>query len=71
MRYSAGAAGNFLAPMEQLSSNAFKSVIDIDVLGTYNTFKATAAHLVKSAGKHKSDGKTGEGPTSSNLADGC
>jgi len=57
---SAGAAGNFLAPMEQLSPNAFKSVIDIDVLGTYNTFKATSAELVKSAKKHESDGKTGK-----------
>jgi peroxisomal 2,4-dienoyl-CoA reductase len=37
----AGAAGNFLAPMAQLSSNAFKSVMDIDALGSYNTAKAT------------------------------
>lgn len=44
--------------MEQLSANAFKSVIDIDVLGSYNTVKATIPHLVKSASKHKSDGKT-------------
>lgn len=55
---SAGAAGNFLAPINQLSPNAFKSVIDIDVLGSYNTLKATLPALVASAQKHKSDGKT-------------
>lgn len=55
---SAGAAGNFLAPITQLSTNAFKSVMDIDVLGSYNTLKATLPHLVTSAGQHKSDGKT-------------
>ena len=32
--------------------------MDIDVLGSYNTVKATLPHLVTSAGKHKSDGKT-------------
>ena len=55
---SAGAAGNFLASINQLSTNAFKSVMDIDVLGSYNTVKATLPHLVTSAGKHKSDGTT-------------
>ncbi|KAL2055601.1 hypothetical protein ABVK25_003843 [Lepraria finkii] len=54
----AGAAGNFLAPINQLSTNAFKSVMDIDVLGSYNTIKATLPHLVKSAGNHRNDGKT-------------
>jgi 2,4-dienoyl-CoA reductase [(3E)-enoyl-CoA-producing], peroxisomal len=44
--------------MEQLSANAFKSVIDIDVLGTYNTMKAALPHIVKSASKHKTDGRT-------------
>ncbi|KAL6702525.1 peroxisomal 2 4-dienoyl-CoA reductase sps19 [Coniothyrium glycines] len=54
----AGAAGNFLAPIDQLSPNAMKSVIDIDVLGSYNTVKATLPHLVASAQKHTTDGKT-------------
>ncbi|KAL8753655.1 MAG: hypothetical protein Q9199_004902 [Rusavskia elegans] len=54
----AGAAGNFLATINQISPNAFKSVIDIDVLGSYNTLKATLPALVASAQKHKSDGKT-------------
>lgn len=47
----AGAAGNFLAPMSQLSANAFKSVMDIDVLGSYNTAKATLPYLLESAKK--------------------
>jgi len=46
---SAGAAGNFLAPIIGVSPNAFKSVIDIDVLGSYNTLRATIPHLIKSA----------------------
>ena len=45
----AGAAGNFLSPLTQLSPNAFKSVIDIDVLGSYNTVKAVLPYLLQSA----------------------
>ncbi|KAI9737806.1 MAG: hypothetical protein M1834_009175 [Cirrosporium novae-zelandiae] len=44
----AGAAGNFLSPLSGLSANAFKSVIDIDLLGSFNTFKATIPHLLHS-----------------------
>ncbi|KAF4313192.1 putative sporulation protein sps19 [Botryosphaeria dothidea] len=54
----AGAAGNFLAPISQLSPNAMKSVIDIDVLGSYNTVKATLPYLLESAAKHRTDGTT-------------
>lgn len=54
----AGAAGNFLASIDQISPNALKSVIDIDVLGSYNTVKATLPYLKESAAKHKTDGKT-------------
>jgi NAD(P)-dependent dehydrogenase (short-subunit alcohol dehydrogenase family) len=36
----AGAAGNFMAPAVAISPNGFKTVIDIDLLGTYNVFKA-------------------------------
>jgi hypothetical protein len=57
---SAGAAGNFLASINQLSINAFKAVMDIDILGSYNTLKATLPYLVESAAKNKSDGKTRE-----------
>ncbi|EOQ99598.1 Peroxisomal 2,4-dienoyl-CoA reductase SPS19 [Wallemia ichthyophaga EXF-994] len=47
-----GAAGNFLAPISAMSSNAFKAVIDIDLFGTYNTIKATIDHLRKSRGAY-------------------
>ncbi|KAK7902610.1 peroxisomal 2 4-dienoyl-CoA reductase sps19 [Exophiala xenobiotica] len=50
----AGAAGNFLAPLSQLSPNAFKSVMDIDILGSYNVTKLALPHLVASAKKHNS-----------------
>ena len=42
-----GAAGNFLAPGAKMSANAFKSVIDIDLLGTFNVLRAAHAHLRK------------------------
>ena len=57
---SAGAAGNFLASIMQLSTNAFKSVMDIDVLGSYNTVKATLPYLSESAAKYKTDGKNSQ-----------
>ena len=36
----AGAAGNFFAPAVGISPNGFKSVVDIDLLGTFHVFKA-------------------------------
>jgi hypothetical protein len=45
----AGQAGNFVAGAAQMSANAFKSVVDIDLLGTFNIFRATA-HQVKKPG---------------------
>lgn len=46
----AGAAGNFLSDFNHLSSNAFKSVVSIDLLGSFNTVKATFEQLKKSKG---------------------
>lgn len=46
----AGAAGNFISDFNHLSSNAFKSVISIDLLGSYNTVKATFDQLKKNKG---------------------
>ena len=40
-----GAAGNFPAPALGMSANGFKSVIDIDLLGTFNTCRAAFKHL--------------------------
>lgn len=45
-----GAAGNFLCPTEKLSPNGFKTVIDIDLLGTFNMAKAALEALKKSRG---------------------
>ncbi|GAB4813304.1 hypothetical protein N2152v2_000350 [Parachlorella kessleri] len=42
------AAGNFLSPAEQLSSNGFRTVIDIDTIGTFNMSRAAFAELKKS-----------------------
>ena len=42
--------------MAQLSANAFKTVIDIDVLGSYNTAKVCIPHLLKSVQKYNSEG---------------
>ncbi|OPG72102.1 short-chain dehydrogenase [Pseudomonas ogarae] len=36
----AGAAGNFVAEAGTMSAKAFRTVIEIDLLGTYNTFRA-------------------------------
>lgn len=35
-----GAAGNFLAPAIGMSANAFRTVVDIDLNGTFNVFRA-------------------------------
>ena len=42
-----GAAGNFPAPVLGMSANGFKAVIDIDLLGTFNTCRAAYVHLRK------------------------
>jgi peroxisomal 2,4-dienoyl-CoA reductase len=46
-----GAAGNFLAPATKLSSNAFKTVLDIDTVGTFNASKlAHEKYMQKNGG---------------------
>ena len=42
-----GAAGNFLSPVVGLSPNGFKTVVDIDLIGTYNVFHASWEYLAK------------------------
>ena len=42
-----GAAGNFPAPMLGMSANAFKTVVDIDLLGTFNVLRAAFEFLRK------------------------
>src|SRR6266404_478680 len=41
------AAGNFPASAIGMSANGFKAVVDIDLLGTFNTSRAAYAHLRK------------------------
>ena len=45
-----GAAGNFLVPAEQLSANGFKTVIDIDLLGSFNASRAAFLQLQETKG---------------------
>ena len=40
-----GAAGNFIAPAAGMSANGFKTVIDIDLLGTFNVLRAAHPYL--------------------------
>ncbi|MCL4847154.1 MAG: SDR family oxidoreductase [Acidobacteria bacterium] len=46
----AGAAGNFLVPAEQLSPNGFKTVVDIDLLGSFNAARAAFEQLKATRG---------------------
>jgi len=41
------AAGNFPAPAAGMPAKGFKAVVDIDLLGTFNTCRAAYAHLRK------------------------
>ena len=43
----AGAAGNFLSPIVGLSSKGFQTVMDIDLMGTFNVFRASWDYLSK------------------------
>lgn len=45
-----GAAGNFLAPAEKMSANAFKTVVDIDLLGSFNASRAAFEQLRQTRG---------------------
>ncbi len=45
-----GAAGNFPCPAEQISPNGFKSVIDIDLMGTFHACRAAFEQLKETRG---------------------
>lgn len=45
-----GAAGNFPSPAEQMSPNGFKSVVDIDLLGTFNACRGAFDQLKETGG---------------------
>ena len=42
-----GAAGNFLAPAVGMSANAFRTVVDIDLIGTFHVLRAAYEYLRK------------------------
>jgi NAD(P)-dependent dehydrogenase (short-subunit alcohol dehydrogenase family) len=42
-----GAAGNFLAPAAGMSANAFRTVVDIDLIGTFHVVRAAFEFLRK------------------------
>lgn len=42
-----GAAGNFVAPVLGMSANGFRTVVDIDLNGTFNVMRAAFEHLKK------------------------
>ncbi|MGI8639453.1 MAG: SDR family oxidoreductase [Pyrinomonadaceae bacterium] len=46
-----GAAGNFLCKPEELSSNGFGTVVDIDTKGTFNVCRAAFDELKKNQGQ--------------------
>lgn len=45
-----GAAGNFLCPSAQLSSNGFKTVLDIDAVGTFNCSRVAFEKALREGG---------------------
>jgi len=45
-----GAAGNFVAPAESLSPNGFKTVIEIDLIGSFNASRAAFKQLKETKG---------------------
>jgi peroxisomal 2,4-dienoyl-CoA reductase len=55
-----GAAGNFLAPAATLSYNAFRTVIEIDLIGSFNMTRAAFTELAKR-------GEKGEDPSIINI----
>lgn len=46
----AGAAGNFMCDMKDMTYNGFKTVVDIDLMGSFNTAKAAYEQLKKTKG---------------------
>lgn len=40
-----GAAGNFICPADELSSNGFRAVVEIDLIGTFHVMRAAKAVL--------------------------
>ena len=59
------AAGNFLAAADALSANGFRTVLDIDAVGTFSTSRAAFPALKRAAER---GGSENEAPTSSSSS---
>ncbi|OAP65117.1 hypothetical protein AYL99_01089 [Fonsecaea erecta] len=59
----AGAAGNFVSTIDDLSVNAFKAVVDIDLVGSFITAKSTLPHLAASAERARATKDSSESPS--------
>ena len=46
------AAGNFLSPVTGLSFNAYKTVLEIDTMGTFNTSKIVYEKYLRVCSTH-------------------
>jgi 2,4-dienoyl-CoA reductase [(3E)-enoyl-CoA-producing], peroxisomal len=58
------AAGNFLAAADALSANGFRTVLDIDAVGTFSTSRAALPALKRAAERNGSGGGGGGGGAS-------
>ena len=47
-----GAAGNFPCPISQLSYNGFRTVVEIDLQGSFNVTRACFPHLLAAGERH-------------------
>ena len=59
------AAGNFLAAADALSANGFRTVLDIDAVGTFSTSRAAFPALRRAAERGGGSGSGGAASTSS------
>ena len=47
IRLFKGAAGNFICPLDSMSPNAFRTVMEIDAQGTFNVTKVVYEKAMK------------------------
>eukprot|EP00898_Chlorokybus_atmophyticus_P005735 jgi/Chlat1/6162/Chrsp41S05710 len=63
-----GAAGNFLSTMEELSTNAFRTVMEIDAVGAFNMSRSALPALKRAAQSHAYSSSTFGGPVIMNIS---
>ena len=62
------AAGNFLASADALSSNGFRTVLDIDAVGTFSTSRAAFPALKRAAERGGNSGSSSGGASTSSIS---